>query len=78
MHAYDGAGVKRLRFVFDDAVLSLGLAADATFADVAQALGGLSRSTGRGLIAIDVTVAQRGLGNPLISLRARRRAPASA
>ena len=59
MQAFDVAGVNRLRFVFDDTVLSLSLAADATFNDIAQALTALPRSPCRGPIAIDVTVARR-------------------
>jgi hypothetical protein len=75
MQAYDIAGINRLRFVFDDTVLSLDLAADATFADVAEALSGLSRTTRPGPIAIDVTVARRAsrLDNLPISLHQPRR-----
>jgi len=75
MQAYDVAGINRLRFVFDDTVLSLSLAADATFADVAEALSGLSRTARPGPIAIDVTMARRGsrLDNLPISLSRRRR-----
>jgi hypothetical protein len=75
MQAYDGTGINRLRFVFNDTVLSLGLAADATFSDVAEALSGLSRSARPGPTAIDVTVAQRAscLDSLPVSLRRRRR-----
>jgi len=80
MQAYDVVGMNRLRFVFGNKVMSQGLAADATFEDVAQALGDLPRSAGRGLISIDVTMAQHGakLGSPLVSLDQRRHAPAAA
>jgi len=75
MRAYDVAGINRLRSVFNDTVLSLSLAADATFADVAEALSGLSRTTRPGPTAIDVTVAQRAsrLDNLPISLGQRGR-----
>ncbi len=80
MRAYDVAGMNRLRFVFDNKVMSLGLAADATFEDVAQALSEVRQSAGRGLISIDVTLAQRGseFGNPLVSLDQRRHPIAAA
>ncbi len=80
MRAYDVAGINRLRFVFDNKVLSLGLAADATFQDVAHALSALSPSAGHGLISIDVTLAQRasGLGNSVVSLYRRRHPVAEA
>ncbi len=75
MQAYDGTGINRLRFVFNDTVLSLGLAADATFSDVAEALSGLSRSASPGPTAIDVTLGQRASrsDNMPVSLRRHRR-----
>lgn len=51
------ASDSRLRFVFDDAVLSVSLAADATFADIAQALGEAEFRHGGNPLAIDVTLA---------------------
>ena len=53
----------RLRFVFDDGVVSFGLAADVTFGDIARTLGELSsRRYGRP-VAIDVTLGSRGAGS---------------
>ena len=51
-HAEDG----RLRFVFDDAVVSLRLAANATFEDIARTLEELAPQHYGGPLAIDVTV----------------------
>jgi hypothetical protein len=79
MRTYDAAGVNRLRFVFEDTVFSLGVAADATFADVAEALVRLSGPARRSPIAIDVTVAanlRRFQKTPV--RRGRRRRPAAA
>ncbi len=47
----------RVRFVFDDAVISLGLGANATFEDIARALNGLARRHHDRPVAIDVTLA---------------------
>jgi len=79
MQAYDAAGVNRLRFTFADQVLSLGLAADATFADIAEALSGLSRSIQLSPVAIDVTMVTPGSrpANLPVSLRQRRRRTAA-
>jgi hypothetical protein len=52
-HAHDS----RLRIVFDDAVLSFDLAANATFADIALALGDVVSQHDGVPIAIDVTFA---------------------
>lgn len=53
----DQARDSRLRFVFSDTVISLGLAADATFGEVARKLGRLSRKRYGNPVAIDVTLA---------------------
>lgn len=45
----------RLRFVFSDTVLSLGLSANATLEDVARTLGKLSKRRYGNPVAIDVT-----------------------
>jgi hypothetical protein len=47
---------RRLRFVFDDAVVSLSLAADATLGDVAQQWAELLQRHRGQPIAIDVTL----------------------
>jgi hypothetical protein len=75
MRAYDVAGMNRLRFVFDNEVRSVGLAADATFADVAEALSGFFQTARPGPSAIGVTMALRRsrLDNLPISLSQRRR-----
>ncbi len=52
----DNAGDNRLRFVFDDAVVSLRLAADATFADIAQTFAELAPRHHGNPVAIDVTL----------------------
>jgi hypothetical protein len=52
-HATD----RRLRFVFDDAVVSFGLAAHATFEDIARTLGELSNQRYGNPVAIDVILA---------------------
>ncbi len=53
----DHAPDSRLRFVFDDAVHAVGLAANATFGDIARAMGDMA-SKRRGIpVAIDVTFA---------------------
>ena len=50
----DHGGDRRLRFVFNHAVVSLGLTGDATFEDVARTLAGLSIRRYGKPIAIDV------------------------
>jgi hypothetical protein len=52
----DNAGTNRLRFVFDDAVVSFRLAADATFADIAQTFGELAPRHHGSPVGIDVTL----------------------
>ena len=59
----DRTGDSRLRFVFDDGVVSFGLAADVTFGDIARTLGGLSSRRYGSPVAIDVTLAARGAGS---------------
>jgi hypothetical protein len=49
----------RLRFVFDDKVVSFNLAANATFADVARTLGELANRRYGNPVAIDVTLGCR-------------------
>ena len=59
----DHTGDSRLRFVFNDGVVSFGLAADVTFGEIAQTLDELSgRRYGRP-VAIDVILAARGGGS---------------
>jgi hypothetical protein len=62
----DNARTNRLRFVFDDAVVSIRLAADATFADIAQTFGELEPRHHGNPVAIDVTLGCPGRV-PLIS-----------
>ncbi len=50
------AGEAHLRIVFDSAVVSLLLETDATFEDVARALGDLSGQGYGDAVAIDVTL----------------------
>jgi len=52
----DPAEDRRLRFVFNHAVVSLGLASDSTFEDVARALASLSTRHYGKPVAIDVTM----------------------
>jgi hypothetical protein len=47
----------RLRFFFDDAVLSFSLAENSTFEDVARTLGGLASPRYGNPVAIQVTLA---------------------
>ena|SRR5579871_3583573 len=54
----------RVRFLFDDAVVSLNLAADATFEDIARTLDALVRRHHGKPVAIDVTLAVPSLGSP--------------
>jgi len=56
----DPAEEPRLRLVFENAVVSLGLASDATFEDVARSLARLSTRHYGKPVAIDVT-----LGSPV-------------
>jgi hypothetical protein len=53
----DHAGDSRLRFVFSDTVVSLSLAANATFEDIARTLGDLPPQHYGNPVAIDVTLA---------------------
>jgi hypothetical protein len=53
----DHASDSRLRFVFDDAVVSFGLAVNATFEDIARTMGKLSNRRYGNPVAIDVTLA---------------------
>jgi hypothetical protein len=59
----DHTGDSRLRFVFDDGVVSFGLPADVTFGDIARTLGELSSRRHGSPVAIDVTLAARGAGS---------------
>ena len=59
----DHTGDSRLRFVFDDGVVSFGLAADVTFGEIARTLGELSRRRYGSPVAIDVTLGSRGAGS---------------
>ncbi len=52
----DNAGANRLRFVFDDAVVSFRLAAEATFEDIAQTFGELAPRHHGNPVVIDVTL----------------------
>ena len=52
----DHARDSRLRFVFGDKVVSFGLAAEATFGEIAQTLGQLSNQRYGNPVAIDVTL----------------------
>ena len=53
--AYQAAD-SRLRFVFSDKVVSLSLAADATFEDIARTLGEFSNPRYCNPVSIDVTL----------------------
>ena len=59
----DRTGDSRLRFVFDDGVVSFGLPADVTFGDIARTLGEVSSRRHGSPVAIDVTLAARGAGS---------------
>ena len=59
MHS-ETARYSQLRFVFDDAVLSFDIAADATFGEIARALDGVSMLRHGHPIAIDVTLGPAG------------------
>jgi hypothetical protein len=67
----DHAGDNRLRFVFDDAVVSFNLAAHATFEDVAWTLGELAQEHHINPLAIDVTFAVPPLSDRKASAWAR-------
>jgi hypothetical protein len=54
---FDSAGYRRLRFVFSDGVISLTLATDATFEDIARNLDDLAARHCGKPAAIDVTLA---------------------
>jgi endonuclease III-like uncharacterized protein len=60
----DPAEDRRLRFVFNHAVVSLGLASDATFEDVARNLARLSTRHYGKPVAIDVLLGPR-LADPV-------------
>ena len=53
----DNAGDSRLRFVFHDAVVSLGLDANSTFEDIARTLGELEPMRYGIPVSINVTLA---------------------
>jgi hypothetical protein len=53
----DHAGDSRLRFVFNDKVVSFSLAADTTFGEIAWTLAKLSNQRYGNPVAIDVTLA---------------------
>ena len=53
----DHVGKSRLRFVFDDAVVSFSVAADATLEDIAQTFDKLASQHYGNPIAIEVTLA---------------------
>jgi hypothetical protein len=65
----DISGNHRLRFVFSDGVVSLRLASDATFEDIARTLEGLTAKHSGKPVAIDVTFggSARRVGLPGIS-----------
>jgi predicted membrane-bound spermidine synthase len=54
---HDRVADSRLQIIFDDAVVSLRLATDATFEDVARRVDDLTALNFGGLLAIDVTLA---------------------
>ena len=53
----DHAGDSRLRFVFNDKVVSFSLAADTTFGEIARTLAELSNQHYGNPVAIDITLA---------------------
>jgi hypothetical protein len=55
----DNAGSSRLRFVFDDSVVSVDLATNATFEDIAKMLGELAPRHHGNPVAISVTLGSR-------------------
>ncbi len=54
------SGAGRLRFVFEDAVVSFSLAAEATFGEIAQKLAEISNRHPGDPVAIDVTLGDAG------------------
>jgi len=52
----DPVGNRRLRFVFDDAVLTFPLAAGATFEDIARTLAEVASRHAGEPVAIDITL----------------------
>jgi hypothetical protein len=64
----DHTGDTRLRFVFDDGVVSFSLAAHATFEDIARTLGELAQQHYSNPLAIDVTFAvpSESFGSPYV------------
>jgi hypothetical protein len=54
---FENAEINRLRFVFDDAVVSLGFPTDATLEDVAYSLEALVQHQDEAPLLIDVTLA---------------------
>jgi hypothetical protein len=56
----DHASDRQVGFVFGDAVVSLDLAAGATFEDIARTLGELKAARRGNPVAIDVTLAMPG------------------
>jgi hypothetical protein len=61
----DPAEDRRLRFVFENTVVSLGLASDATFEDIARSLARLSTRHYGKPVAIDVTLGSH-VGDPAL------------
>jgi hypothetical protein len=59
----DHAGGSRLRFVFDDSVVSFNLAADVTFGEIARTLSDLSNRRYGNPVAIDVILGSRDGGS---------------
>jgi len=57
------ASDRRVRFVFDDAVLSFSLSADATFGEIATKMGEVSNYRLGKPVAIEVTLGRRGRGH---------------
>jgi hypothetical protein len=55
-HTIGNAEFCRLRFIFDDAVVSLTLATDSTIEDIARILGGLPEPRYRAPVSIDITL----------------------
>ena len=63
----------RLRVVFDDAVVSFGLAVNATFEDIARTMGELSNRRYGDPVAIDVTLAGRQVIRSMFRIPSDRR-----
>jgi hypothetical protein len=53
----DNVEVGRLRVVFDDAIISLNVAADANLEEISQTVGGLSTRRYGGVVAVQVILA---------------------